>query len=168
MAKFVQFLRTEKLITEQYEVFSPRPHQDTPWWICFWILVKCIALLPGRCINTNRIYSCDVIDIDGNPVPKSKQVPTYAHAQKMRAAMTYAFGRVHGLGSAPWQEKPGLSGRSGNPSVSDVVSGYMVSLKRRKVSHGPERNESSRARLSSFRPVKLPSALGQSHRYVQF
>ena len=48
----------------------------------------------------------------------------------MRAAMTYAFGRLYGLGMVAWQENE----RAGNPSVSNVVSSYMMSLRRRKVS----------------------------------
>ncbi|KAJ7477890.1 hypothetical protein B0H11DRAFT_1660371, partial [Mycena galericulata] len=103
------------------------PHADTPWWICFWILVQ-----------------CDVIDVNGNPVSKEKVVPTYAHAQKMRAAMTYAFGRVQRLGSNPWHECPVTGQMLGNPSVSEIVSSYMVSLRRRKVQAG-ETAISSRA-----------------------
>ncbi|KAJ7445234.1 hypothetical protein B0H11DRAFT_1746916 [Mycena galericulata] len=85
--------------------------------------------------------SCDVIDVDGNPIPKDRVVPTFAHAQKMHAAMTYAFGCLQRLGSAPWQESPFPSG---NPSVSEIVSSYMVSLRRRKVQAG-ETSVSSRA-----------------------
>ncbi|KAJ7255530.1 DNA breaking-rejoining enzyme, partial [Mycena haematopus] len=84
---------------------------------------------------------CDIIDLAGRPIPKDKVVPTYAHAQKMRAAMTYAFGHVHRLGSTPWQDSPVPSG---NPSVSNIVSSYMISLRRRKVQAG-ETSVSSRA-----------------------
>ena len=59
---------------------------------------------------------------------------TYGHAQKMRASMTYAFGCIHGLGSMHWQQRP--EGAIGNPSVSEVVSRYMLSLRRRKVQAG--------------------------------
>ena len=51
----------------------------------------------------------------------------------MRAAMTYAFGRLHGLG-LPWHESESLGKMVGNPSMSTAVSTYMVSLRRRKVS----------------------------------
>ncbi|KAJ6464719.1 DNA breaking-rejoining enzyme [Mycena vulgaris] len=89
--------------------------------------------------------SCDVIDINGKPVPKDKEVPTYAHAQKMRAAMSYAFGRLQRIGLVPWQEPRTVSGSpTGNPSVSEIVSSYMVSLRRRKVQAG-ETAVSSRA-----------------------
>ncbi|KAF8214513.1 hypothetical protein K438DRAFT_1562454, partial [Mycena galopus ATCC 62051] len=88
------------------------------------------------------VTSCDVVDLNGNPVDKGKVVPTYAHAQKMRAAMTYTFGRLHNLGSIPWQDNP--EGVIGNPSVSAIVSSYMVSLRRRKVQAG-ETAISSRA-----------------------
>ncbi|KAF8135307.1 hypothetical protein K438DRAFT_763706 [Mycena galopus ATCC 62051] len=124
MVKFVKFLQDHNYVRKDDIVFKPHPHKDTPWWICTWILA-----------------TCDVIDLEGCPIPKNKVVPTYAHAQKMRAAMTYAFGRIHRLGSTPWQEEPVPSG---NPSVSEIVSSYMVSLRRRKVQAG-ETAVSSRA-----------------------
>lgn len=52
----------------------------------------------------------------------------------MRAAMTYAFGRLHGLGPTPWHSSEDGAGTEGNPSVSTQVSSYMLSLRRRKVS----------------------------------
>jgi hypothetical protein len=52
----------------------------------------------------------------------------------MRAAVTYAFGRLHGLGSLPWHASESTGRMVGNPSVSNEVSSYMVSLRRRKVS----------------------------------
>ncbi|KAJ7447380.1 DNA breaking-rejoining enzyme [Mycena galericulata] len=115
MSKFVQFLTNHHYIRPGDTVFKSQPHKDTP--------------------------CCDVIDINGDPVPKDKVVPTYAHAQKMRAAMTYAFGRLQRLGSVPWQDSPYPTG---NPSVSEIVSSYMVSLRRRKVLSG-ETSVSSRA-----------------------
>lgn len=134
MDKFVKFLKEQNLIKDGHKVFTPQPHKDTPWWICFWILVKQVLCLPERSRSDFFLASCDVVDVNGNPVPKDKQVPTYAHAQKMRAAMTYAFGRIQRLGSVPWQESH-IPGRTmmGNPSVSEIVSSYMVSLRRRKV-----------------------------------
>jgi hypothetical protein len=48
--------------------------------------------------------------------------------------MTYAFGRLQGLGNLPWHESELHSGQMlGNPSVSVEVSSYMCSLRRRKV-----------------------------------
>jgi hypothetical protein len=133
MAKFVKFLLDRNYIKrgDETQVFTPHPHKDTPWWICLWILDT--RVLPHRpCRLSCLSISCDVIDADGNPISKDKEVPTYAHAQKMRAAMSYAFGRLHRLGNIPWQEVE--SGRpTGNPSVSELVSSYMVSLRRRKV-----------------------------------
>ena len=52
----------------------------------------------------------------------------------MRASMTYAFGRIHGLGSMHWYQS--ANGMIGNPSVSEVVSRFMLSLRRRKVQAG--------------------------------
>jgi hypothetical protein len=51
----------------------------------------------------------------------------------MRASATYGFGRLNGLGSLPWQ-KSEVSGKMlGNPSISEDVSRYMISLRKKKV-----------------------------------
>lgn len=47
--------------------------------------------------------------------------------------MTYTFGRMLGLGSLPWHWDEARGQTVGNPSVSEKVSSYMVSLRRRKV-----------------------------------
>jgi len=50
--------------------------------------------------------------------------------------MTYAFGRTLSLGSQAWQCTAGPGGQfkvAGNPSISEQVSQYMVSLRRCKV-----------------------------------
>ncbi|KAJ7755953.1 hypothetical protein B0H16DRAFT_1266184, partial [Mycena metata] len=100
---------------------------------------------------------CDVIDIEGNPISRDEERPTYAHAQKMRAAMSYAFGRLQRIGLVPWQEPRTASGHpTGNPSVSEIVSSYMVSLRRRKVQAG-ETSVSSRAITEVRSTCKLVS-----------
>jgi hypothetical protein len=84
-----------------------------------------------------RYYDrCDELNLNGTKRPASEVRATYGTAQKMRASMTYAFGRIHGLGSTHW--RPGSLGSPpvGNPSVSEVVSRYMLSLRRRKVKAG--------------------------------
>ena len=58
--------------------------------------------------------------------------------------MTYAFGRLHGLGTLPWHQSEIMGTMVGNPSISDTVSSYMVSLRRRKVRAG-ETQTSARA-----------------------
>ena len=78
------------------------------------------------------IWSCDTLNLDGTVKDPSVKRDTYSNAQKMRASMTYMFGRVHGLGTLQWQENE--SGEmKGNPSVCEAVSTYMISLRRRKV-----------------------------------
>jgi hypothetical protein len=79
---------------------------------------------------------CDEIGLDGNKKQSSVVRMTYAHAQKMRAAMTYAFGHLFGLGTLPWHQSETTGKMVGNPSVSDTVSSYMVCLRRRKVQAG--------------------------------
>lgn len=58
--------------------------------------------------------------------------------------MTYAFGHLHGLGTMHWQENLLDGSMVGNPSVSELVSRYMLSLCRRKVKAG-ETTTSARA-----------------------
>lgn len=52
----------------------------------------------------------------------------------MRASVSHYFGRNFDAGMSPWTESvqsPGLY--TGNPSISNTVSKYMCSLRRRKV-----------------------------------
>jgi hypothetical protein len=81
---------------------------------------------------------CDEIDLEtSKPKKLSEPRATYAHAQKMRAAMSHKFGRELERGTVPWTEHPVQPGKYvGNPSLSPKVSQYMVSLQRRKVWFG--------------------------------
>ena len=78
---------------------------------------------------------CDEEDIwTGKAKDPSISRVNYGTAQKMWAAVSHKFGRDLGLGTQPWAEhilKPGKF--TGNPSLSVVVSQYMISLRRRKV-----------------------------------
>jgi hypothetical protein len=52
----------------------------------------------------------------------------------MRAAISHKFGCDYALGTQAWMEHPTVPGKyMGNPSLSVVVSQYMVSLRRCKV-----------------------------------
>ncbi|KAF9233222.1 hypothetical protein BU15DRAFT_54200 [Melanogaster broomeanus] len=97
-----------------------------------------ILLPPPALTECFTVYSCDSITPKGTTNLASVERGTYGHAQKMRAAVTYAFGRLHGLGDMPWHESevPGSSRMLGNPSISVQVSTYMSSLCRRKVQAG--------------------------------
>src|ERR1700744_6479722 len=76
---------------------------------------------------------CDVINLDESLKPQTQVRETYSSAQKMRAAMTYVFGRMHGLGSFPWHQDHSTGKWLETPSVSHMVSSYMISLRRIKV-----------------------------------
>lgn len=83
-----------------------------------------------------QVVRCDEVDLQNNPKDPATIRQSYTYAQKMRAAATYGFGRVHGLGNIQWTRSE-ISGKwKGNPSVSEVVSTYMISLRRRKVRAG--------------------------------
>ncbi|KAJ3718998.1 hypothetical protein F5878DRAFT_545289, partial [Lentinula raphanica] len=76
---------------------------------------------------------CDEINLDNTPKDSSITRSTFTHAQKMRAAATFGFGRVHGLGMQVWHQSEITGNWVGNPSVSETLSCYMLSLRRRKV-----------------------------------
>ncbi|KAF9041858.1 DNA breaking-rejoining enzyme [Rhodocollybia butyracea] len=67
----------------------------------------------------------------------------------MRAAATFGFGQLVGKGRTPWSVSEVTSEMVGNPSVSEMVSCYMVSLRRRKVQSGEEQT-SARAITPEF------------------
>ncbi|KAJ6523722.1 hypothetical protein B0H19DRAFT_972669, partial [Mycena capillaripes] len=67
---------------------------------------------------------CDEFNFDGTTKPHNQKRDSYNHAQKMRAAMTYALSRVCGLGSLPWHESEVTGRMVGNPSVSETVAMY--------------------------------------------
>ncbi|KAJ3003144.1 hypothetical protein NUW54_g5454 [Trametes sanguinea] len=82
-----------------------------PLWIAGWIMDK-----------------ADDLDITTGK-PKDLSIPrvTYARAQKMRAAVSHKFSREYKLGTQDWTESPLNPGTfSGNPSLSPLVSQYMV------------------------------------------
>lgn len=80
-----------------------------------------------------KFYRCDSKKLDGSDKDPSEMRSGYKHAQKMRAAATFGFGRVYGKGRTPWHKSEVTGEMDGNPSVSEIVSGYMVSLRRRTV-----------------------------------
>ncbi|KAJ7082705.1 hypothetical protein B0H15DRAFT_785580 [Mycena belliarum] len=119
MQRCLKFLREKKLIKESDNFFTSTPNKLAPLCICAWIMEE-----------------CDELNFDGTLKPTSQVRDSYNHAQKMRAAMTYAFGRLFGLGSLPWHTSEVSQKMVGNPSVSETVATYMTSLRRRKVRAG--------------------------------
>jgi hypothetical protein len=102
-------------------------------------------ILLGIVLSLARYYyRCDELNLNGSQRPSNELRATYGTAQKMRASMTYAFGRIHGLGSMSWHRNHVDGSMMGNPSVSEMVSRYMMSLRRRKVKAG-ETASSARA-----------------------
>ncbi|KAK7049966.1 hypothetical protein VNI00_005397 [Paramarasmius palmivorus] len=116
MNQLEQWVHKHNLISEDEKFFRAEPHEDSPDMISAWIM-----------------DACDLIKLDGTESRKS-----WSHAQKMRAAATFGFGRLHGLGSLTWHRSEVSGKMVGNPSVSQQVSMYMVSLHRRKIDAGEE------------------------------
>src|ERR1700709_1584552 len=100
-------------------------------WCCFrWCELRVLTLMHDG--------SCGSLNVDGTKKPFNQERGTYGHAQKMRASMTYAFGKLNGLGNMPWHESDAGGGiMFGNPSISVEVSSFMCSLRRRKVIFPP-------------------------------
>ncbi|KAF9072883.1 DNA breaking-rejoining enzyme [Rhodocollybia butyracea] len=76
--------------------------------------------------------------LDGTEKDPNEVRNGYNHAQKMRAAATFGFGRILSKGRTPWTVSEITGEMVRNPSVSEMVSCYMVSLRRRKVQSGEE------------------------------
>lgn len=102
-----------------------------------WTSASSFYTIYGHSFDTPiNILRCDDVDVHSGQVKDlSIHRASYNMAQKMRAAMTHKFGRDFGLGTQFWTESPFHPGFfQGNPSLSVVVSQYMISLRRRKVS----------------------------------
>ncbi|KAJ3833043.1 hypothetical protein F5878DRAFT_496253, partial [Lentinula raphanica] len=103
------FLLEHQMIAAGDAFFCDTPHPQAAVYLVAWIM-----------------YCCDSVGLDGKNVAPNVERSTYGHAQKMRAAATYGFGRVHGLGMEAWHRSE-ISGKMlGNPSVSETVSTYML------------------------------------------
>ncbi|PIL25798.1 hypothetical protein GSI_11548 [Ganoderma sinense ZZ0214-1] len=121
---FVLFCQAHSFIRHESEFDEVQPnfHSDLPSWIALWIMDK-----------------CDDMDIHtGQIKPLHLRRGSYNMAQKMRAAMMHKFGWDYQLGTQSWQEHPVTGKYVGNPSLSMVLSQYMVSLHRRKAHAGEE------------------------------
>ncbi|KAJ3804797.1 hypothetical protein F5876DRAFT_52871, partial [Lentinula aff. lateritia] len=75
---------------------------------------------------------CDELNLNNMKKDASIERHSFTHAQ--RAAATFGFGRVHGLGMQAWHRSETTGKMLGNPSVSETLTSYMLSLCRRKVS----------------------------------
>ncbi|KAF7303697.1 hypothetical protein MIND_00599100 [Mycena indigotica] len=121
-----KFMHDKGFIPEGKQFFSPTPVADSATFLVAWIMSE-----------------CDDINLDGTAKPSGQVHGSYSHAQKMRAAATYGFGRIADLGSRPWERVDSyeVSGARtwrwmGNPSVSETVSRYMITLRKKKVRAG--------------------------------
>ena len=96
------------------------PGKDTPKLIASWIRSSCGVeqSQPGRRKRGGA---------------KKGTANSWSHAQKMRSSVSHFFAIDQERGSRPFTEREDGSW-TGNPSLSDFVSQYMKSLKRRKAS----------------------------------
>ncbi|KAJ7740061.1 hypothetical protein DFH07DRAFT_965548 [Mycena maculata] len=124
---FNDFLITQGLVKPGEDAYTLNPPETMPEWICAWIM-----------------HSCDTVQIDGTQRPATEIRLSFSNAQKMRAAASWNFGQINDQGNVRWQKNDVTQKWGGNPSVSRLVSQYMVSLKRRKV-HAGETACSARA-----------------------
>jgi hypothetical protein len=128
-----KFAHSRRFIKEDEDFFTDTPHPDAAVFIFVWIMDRYGVNIEITAF-TNVKISCDNVGLDGKPKDPSIPRGSYSHAQKLHAAAMYGFGRLHGFGSLAWQ-KSEVSGKMiGNPSVSETVSRYMITLRKKKVS----------------------------------
>ncbi|KAF7326164.1 DNA breaking-rejoining enzyme [Mycena kentingensis (nom. inval.)] len=118
-SQFSKFCVDNKFVKSSKDVFTSPAPKDAPVLIVAWLM-----------------HNCDANGLDGKPKSPDVFVASHGHAQKMRAAMTFTYGRIAGLGNRKWEQDFVRGGFLGNPSISDTVSWYMNSLKRSKVRAG--------------------------------
>ncbi|KAF9071273.1 hypothetical protein BDP27DRAFT_1219208, partial [Rhodocollybia butyracea] len=104
-----EFLIERRLIKQRGDFFTKKPPTDAAEMIVAWIM-----------------ESCDSKKLDGTEKDPGEVRKGYGHAQKMRAAATFGFGQLVGKGRTPWSVSEVTSEMVGNPSVSEMVSCYMV------------------------------------------
>ncbi|KAJ3904865.1 hypothetical protein F5879DRAFT_800814, partial [Lentinula edodes] len=132
MKQCENFVHSRKMVAAGSPFFCKDPHPHAAEYLAAWIM-----------------ESCDEINLDGSEKDKSKERSTFTHAQKMRAAATFGFGRIHGLGMLAWHRSEYTGKMLGNPSVSETLTSYMLSLRRRKTFVG-ETTTSARAVTSAL------------------
>ncbi|KAK0471479.1 hypothetical protein IW261DRAFT_1670580 [Armillaria novae-zelandiae] len=115
MIQFNTFLAEEKVVPPGTDIFTERIlHPKIDYYIVSFIM-----------------QGCDNVDMHGVSKAPHEPQKSYSHAQKLRASTTYGF-RKGGRGKVPWDRAK----VSRNPSISDVVSSYMLGLRKRKVAKG--------------------------------
>ncbi|KAJ3901075.1 DNA breaking-rejoining enzyme [Lentinula edodes] len=120
------------MIPEGIDFFCEKPHPQSAVYLAAWIM-----------------DSCDELNLNNTKKDASIERHSFTHAQKMRAAATFGFGRVHGLGMQAWHRSETTGKMLGNPSVSETLTSYMLSLRRRKTQIG-ETATSARAATSDL------------------
>ncbi|KAL1712389.1 DNA breaking-rejoining enzyme [Schizophyllum commune] len=94
---------------------------------------------------SDQVCSCDSIDfLTGTEKPLSQCRNGLSHAQKERSAMTNLFGLLGDNGAMQWHQDRATGLMVGNPSISPLVSRYMLGLAKRKSLAG-ESSTSARA-----------------------
>lgn len=105
-----------------------------PIYIISWIMLEYVHLnFRSQFVLIVKIR-CDDTNPDGSSKPSSQICSTYAHAQKMRAALADVYRSSFDRGEALWTVDADQKTGRGNPTKSDAVKRYMRSLRRRKVS----------------------------------
>lgn len=106
---------------------------DVTVWIALWIMDKYSIVFLHLWHPCSWSYRADEYNVKTGARKKTKPA-SYSTAQKMRASISHQWSRVFGVGMTAWGEHPNIPGAHiGNPSMSILVSQYMISLRRRKV-----------------------------------
>ncbi|KAK0463169.1 uncharacterized protein EV420DRAFT_1639278 [Desarmillaria tabescens] len=116
MRTFNEFCIQEKIITRGTDIFTQKNlDHNMDYYIIGFIMSKCI---------TSFEYS----------VLKSHEDArrSFSLAEKLHSGITYGFQRAGGWGKTLWDKATA----AGNPSISELVSSYMLSLRRRKIAKG--------------------------------
>ncbi len=87
----------------------------------------CLCVWSPSCLS--NLTRCDDVNMHGTSKGLKDVQRTFSHAMKLRAGTTFGFCKAGRRGKVPWDRATAL----GNPSISDLVSSYMLGLHKRKV-----------------------------------
>ncbi|TRM67998.1 hypothetical protein BD626DRAFT_564873 [Schizophyllum amplum] len=118
--RFYEWLLENKFVLPDNKKWGQDPCEEMPELICGFIMQE-----------------CDGLDFKtGLEKPAKQRRSGFTTAQKMRAALTHLFGITFALGNIEWHRDAATGRMVGNPSISSLVSRYMIGLQRRKVQAG--------------------------------
>ncbi len=129
MLVFNDFLVEESIIQLGTNIFNCAEAWPKHWLLHCWVYHETVYLSIQSVSSLSDLTRCDDIDMHGISRGPNNAQKSYLNAMKLRAGTTYGFRKTGHQGKVPWSRVTALE----NPSISDLVSLYMLGLHKCKV-----------------------------------